>query len=116
SDEIPLNIQPKGIQINERSCIRRDSATIINSYIIRLNPGSESVRMDVFSANHRYPFPSVKENRKANIPVMSDHFSSSDEDLEDMLDIVEIPKNVDYFEETVPLFSAEQYGTNIEHI
>ncbi|KAK9881374.1 hypothetical protein WA026_016265 [Henosepilachna vigintioctopunctata] len=44
-----------------------------------------------------------------NIPVMSDHFSSSDEDLEDMLDIVEIPKNVDYFEETVPLFNAEQY-------
>ncbi|KAK9882424.1 hypothetical protein WA026_021457 [Henosepilachna vigintioctopunctata] len=40
---------------------------------------------------------------------MSDYFSSSDEDSEYMLDIVEIPKNVDYFEETVPLFSAEQY-------
>ncbi|KAK9884805.1 hypothetical protein WA026_009034 [Henosepilachna vigintioctopunctata] len=39
---------------------------------------------------------------QVNSPVMSDHFSSSDEDLEDMLDIVEIPKNVDYFEETVP--------------
>ncbi|KAK9888415.1 hypothetical protein WA026_000664 [Henosepilachna vigintioctopunctata] len=40
---------------------------------------------------------------------MSDNISSSDEDLEDMLDIVEILKNVDYFEETLPLFSAEEY-------
>ncbi|KAK9869226.1 hypothetical protein WA026_002978 [Henosepilachna vigintioctopunctata] len=40
---------------------------------------------------------------------MSDHSSSSDEDLEDMLDVVEIPKNVDYFQKTVPLFSVEQY-------
>ncbi|KAK9882327.1 hypothetical protein WA026_020447 [Henosepilachna vigintioctopunctata] len=40
---------------------------------------------------------------------MSDHFSSSHEDLEDMLDIVEISENVHYFEENVPLFSAEQY-------
>lgn len=40
---------------------------------------------------------------------MSDHFSSSDEDMENLLDVVEIPKNVNYFEEIVPQFSEEQY-------
>lgn len=43
---------------------------------------------------------------------MSDHLSSSDEDLEDILQIIEIPRTTNYFEDIVPQFSAEQF---IEH-
>lgn len=40
---------------------------------------------------------------------MSDHFSSSDDDLEEMLNVMETPKNQNYFEETVPEYNEEQY-------
>ncbi|KAL1491048.1 hypothetical protein ABEB36_011704 [Hypothenemus hampei] len=40
---------------------------------------------------------------------MSDHLSSSDEDMEEMLDLIEVPKSIAYFEEIVPQFSDELY-------
>lgn len=40
---------------------------------------------------------------------MSDHFSSSDEDLEEFLELVEVPKSNAYFEEVVPQFNGEQF-------
>lgn len=43
---------------------------------------------------------------------MSDHLSSSDEDMEELLQLAEVPKSTAYFEEVVPQLSNEQY---IEH-
>ncbi|KAK5647836.1 hypothetical protein RI129_002728 [Pyrocoelia pectoralis] len=43
---------------------------------------------------------------------MSDHFTSSDEDLEEVLNLLEVPKNVNYFEEIVPQFTNEQFSTH----
>lgn len=45
---------------------------------------------------------------------MSDHFSSSDDDFEELLEVVtaKVPKTIEYFESTVPRFSDEQY-TNL---
>lgn len=43
---------------------------------------------------------------------MSDHLSSSDEDMEELLQLVEVPKSKAYFEEVMPQFSYEQF---IEH-
>lgn len=40
------------------------------------------------------------------------YLSSSDEDLEEINELFEIPKNENFFEETVPQFSEEQF---IEH-
>lgn len=40
---------------------------------------------------------------------MSDHLSSSDDDMEELLELIEIPKNNAYFEEVVQQFSDEQY-------
>lgn len=41
--------------------------------------------------------------------TMSDHLSSSDEDMEELLELVEVPKSNAYFEEVLPQFSEEQY-------
>lgn len=43
---------------------------------------------------------------------MSDHFSSSDEDFEEMLELIEVPKTTAYFEEVVPQFTEDQF---VEH-
>lgn len=40
---------------------------------------------------------------------MSDHFESSDDDLEEFLDLIEVPKTQNYFEEIVPQFTDRQY-------
>lgn len=40
------------------------------------------------------------------------YFSSSDEDLEEVLDLLEIPKTPNYFEEVVPQLTDEQYLTH----
>ncbi|XP_050506273.1 putative nuclease HARBI1 isoform X2 [Diabrotica virgifera virgifera] len=40
---------------------------------------------------------------------VSDHFSSSDEDLENFLEVIEVPKNVGYFETIVPQFDDDLY-------
>ncbi|KAG5862249.1 hypothetical protein JTB14_025400 [Gonioctena quinquepunctata] len=44
---------------------------------------------------------------------MSDHLSSSDEDMEGLLELIEVHKSNAYFEEVVPQFSDELY---IEHL
>ncbi|KAL1488209.1 hypothetical protein ABEB36_015166 [Hypothenemus hampei] len=40
---------------------------------------------------------------------MSDHFSSSDEDLDNIMEVLLVPKTEDYFEEIVPQFNNHQY-------
>ncbi|KAL1489224.1 hypothetical protein ABEB36_014157 [Hypothenemus hampei] len=40
---------------------------------------------------------------------MSDHFSSSDDDLEEFVNVFKIPKSINYFEQIVPQFSEQQY-------
>ncbi|KAJ8929175.1 hypothetical protein NQ314_018158 [Rhamnusium bicolor] len=40
---------------------------------------------------------------------MSDHFTSSDEDVEEIAELMEVPKNSNYFEETVPQYDNAQY-------
>ncbi|KAI4455750.1 hypothetical protein MML48_9g00000302 [Holotrichia oblita] len=44
---------------------------------------------------------------------MSDHFSSSDEDLEEIVAVLNVPKAEHYFEEIVPQFNDQQH---IEHL
>lgn len=43
---------------------------------------------------------------------MMHHLSSSDDDLEELVGLVEVPKNENYFEVTVPLLNEQQY---LEH-
>lgn len=43
---------------------------------------------------------------------MSEYFTSSDEDLEEIINVLEIPKTVDYFEEIVPQFSNQQFANH----
>lgn len=43
---------------------------------------------------------------------MSDHLTSSDEDFEELLEVLEIPKSLNYFEEIVPKFSDAEYSTH----
>ncbi|KAK9688463.1 hypothetical protein QE152_g35297 [Popillia japonica] len=43
---------------------------------------------------------------------MSDHFTSSDDDLEEMLEVMEVPKNRNYFEEIVPQMDDAEF---VEH-
>lgn len=40
---------------------------------------------------------------------MSDHFTSSDDDFEELLQVLEVPKTKDYFEEVVPQFNDAQF-------
>ncbi|KAJ8929185.1 hypothetical protein NQ314_018134 [Rhamnusium bicolor] len=40
---------------------------------------------------------------------MSDHFDSSDDDMEEIAALFQIPKNVNYFEEIVPQLNDQQY-------